>query len=532
MRELKLQHCRLDNRYDIKECLGRGSYAEIYIARDTGVEVTHPHSVVVVKALNVLLQGAADDELDRTLIENFQNEAVALDRVRHPNIINRLGHGTAIDLSGTTFHYMVIEYLSGGDLAARCRQHPLPLDEALFYLGQVCKGLSHAHQCHVIHRDIKPHNLLLTADGKTVKIADFGVAKLEATDGAITRVGTNVYAPPEHNPLLHTASLDMGTSASDQPHLTPAADIYSLAKTTYTLLAGEPPRRFSHRQITELPASIMNKSWAPSVLRVLQRATYDNPSERYQTVTAFWEELSDAALPSIHIEQQPAEALALGGVSDQLTAVSQRAVVEAPPRPRFEAIGGLEKPASNGNGVSHARIVVPLDVQGATVPLAAPLVSNQHAQEVLAAMSDAPVPKKLTQAKQKDWTAGRGMRFLVAFLLILAFAGILLATHNYLRGRIPLWGSRPSGSTSAGDAKQRNDIGREVVTITDVYLRPDPGTSNSPIGIAETGSRVRVLSANNNWYEVQILEHGRAPYNGNLNADRGWVNKRYLKLDS
>src|SRR4051812_38073020 len=110
MTELKLQQCRLDNRYDILECLGRGSYAEIYIARDNAVEETHPHSMVVIKALNVLLQDVPDEELERTLIQNFQNEAVALDRVRHPNIINRLGHGTAIDLSGTTFHYIVLEY--------------------------------------------------------------------------------------------------------------------------------------------------------------------------------------------------------------------------------------------------------------------------------------------------------------------------------------------------------------------------------------------------------------------------------------
>ena len=67
MTELKLQQCRLDNRYDIKECLGRGSYAEIYIARDIAVEANDSHSIVVIKALNVLLQGAADDELDAFL---------------------------------------------------------------------------------------------------------------------------------------------------------------------------------------------------------------------------------------------------------------------------------------------------------------------------------------------------------------------------------------------------------------------------------------------------------------------------------
>src|SRR5438132_751812 len=174
MTELKLLQCRLDSRYDIEDCLGRGSYAEIYLARDTAA-TDERFRTVVIKALNVLLQGYQDPELEATLIQNFQNEAVALDRVRHPNIISRLGHGTAIDLSGTAFHYLVLEYLSGGDLAKLCRAEPLTLERALKYLQQVCAGLAHAHECGVIHRDIKPQNLLLTADGETVKIADFGV---------------------------------------------------------------------------------------------------------------------------------------------------------------------------------------------------------------------------------------------------------------------------------------------------------------------------------------------------------------------
>src|SRR5215470_11267171 len=120
MTGLRLLQCRLDARYDIEECLGRGSYAEIYAATDRAA-TDERFRKVVVKALNVLLQGYQDPELERTLIQNFQNEAIALDRVRHPNIISRLGHGTAIDLSGTAFHYIVLEYLSGGDLAALAR---------------------------------------------------------------------------------------------------------------------------------------------------------------------------------------------------------------------------------------------------------------------------------------------------------------------------------------------------------------------------------------------------------------------------
>src|SRR5690242_12726598 len=171
MAELKLQNSRLDGRYDIVERLGGGSYAEIYVANDNAAVDDAPRTIVI-KALNLYLQDAPDAELERTLVSNFQNEAVALDRVRHPNVINRLGHGTAIDLAGTTFHYIVLEYLPGGDLFALTKTRPLSLQRALFYLEQVCSGLAHAHKCGVIHRDIKPQNLLLTADQELVKIAD------------------------------------------------------------------------------------------------------------------------------------------------------------------------------------------------------------------------------------------------------------------------------------------------------------------------------------------------------------------------
>src|SRR5580765_698186 len=116
MKELSLNNCRLDKRYDVRDQLGRGSYAEIYLARDVLASPQSPHSQVVIKALNVFLQDDLDTDLERTLVENFQNEAVALDRVRHPNIISRLGHGTARDLNNTVFHYLVLEYLAGGDL--------------------------------------------------------------------------------------------------------------------------------------------------------------------------------------------------------------------------------------------------------------------------------------------------------------------------------------------------------------------------------------------------------------------------------
>jgi serine/threonine protein kinase len=516
MTELKLQQSLLDGRYEILDCLGRGSYAEIYVARDLSAAEGEPQTVVI-KVLNVLLQGVPDLDLERTLIENFQNEAVALDRVRHPNIISRLGHGTAIDLAGTAFHYIVLEYLAGGELGARVRQQPFTLERALFYLEQVCSGLAYAHECGVIHRDIKPQNLLLTADGETVKIADFGVAKIEASEGAITRVGTNVYAAPEHNPLVQTGPLDTA-SLTRQPHLTPAADIYSLAKTTYTLLAGEPPRRFSHHQIKELPESIAVKTWGKDVLRVLRRATEDKPEARYQTVQEFWEELSDASLPPTQpLKPQDGEARErpaskqLGGKTETL--------VEAPPRPRFDSRDSIKQSQGRGNGNNRPRIVVPVanTNRNLNFPVQPP-IARQPVQE--AALPAPRVPVKEFIPVEQAPTRGRGMRALIALLIILGFAGILLATHFYV--------SRQRASNPPAAVDPSSEIGREGIVKTDVRLRPDPSTNNRSLGIVTNGSRVRVLNVRNSWYEIEVLQHGRDDPNS---ADRGWINKRFLEAD-
>src|SRR6185369_11766364 len=354
MSDLKLLQCRLDNRYDIEDCLGRGSYAEIYMARDLAA-TDEKFRNVVIKALNVLLQGYQDPDLERTLIQNFQNEAIALDRVRHPNIISRLGHGTAIDLSGTAFHYIVLEYLGGGDLSKLWRSESLTLDRALNYLKQVCAGLAHAHACGVIHRDIKPQNLLLTEDRETVKIADFGVARLEGGEGAITRVGTNIYAPPEHSPLLQTAQLELGPGQRPL-QLTPAADVYSLAKTAYTLICGASPRAFAHEAITELPSPIASQPWGGSLLRVLERATQTRAADSYQSVQAFWEDLHDVAMP---VTQPLALAAARRPVSADLN-VDEVLTAAAPPRPKFETSRELKQQQIETNGSVRPKIVVPI----------------------------------------------------------------------------------------------------------------------------------------------------------------------------
>jgi serine/threonine protein kinase len=518
MSELKLQQSRLDNRYDIVECLGRGSYAEIYVANDNAAVDGAPRTVVI-KALNVYLQDDPDLELERTLVANFQNEAVALDRVRHPNVINRLGHGTAIDLGGTTFHYIVMEYLPGGDLFALTRTRPLAIQKALHYLEQVCSGLAHAHKCGVIHRDIKPQNLLLTADKEVVKIADFGVARLDATEGAITRVGTNIYSAPEHNPLMQTGQLDTtGLRTPPRDYLTPAADIYSLAKTTYALIAGESPRRFAQHAITELPAAVGDNFWSRPIVRVLEKATQARPEERYQTVEEFWDEIAEASLPPTRPLQMVApDVEARRKPSKELSVELEDFTEAAPPRPHFTVPELRPLAPSDGDAIKRPRIVVPINLE------AQRQMELRERQQIQAERNFA-VSRDQRKAAASVLPPSRTRRALVAAGLILAFSGMLLATHKYVTTRWNPLSAIPSPTTEIV-------VGREGITTTDLNLRPVASSnSNVPIGLAESGSRVKVLSIDNNWYEVQVVEHGR-PKTDPYSSDRGWVNKKFVKFD-
>jgi serine/threonine protein kinase len=533
MSELKLQQCRLDGRYDILECLGRGSYAEVYLARDAAASGGSPQ-MVVIKALNLFLQGAIDLELEHTLIENFRNEAVALDRVRHPNIINRLGHGTAIDMAGTTFHYLVLEYLPGGDMAALCRSNPLTLDRALYYLDQICDGLAHAHEHDVIHRDIKPQNLLLTADRQVVKIADFGVAKIEATEGLITRVGTDVYAAPEHHPLMQAGVLGTGSLTSPVTQLTPAADVYSLAKTAYMLLTGEAPRRFSQRPITELPANMAGAPWAAFVLRVLRRGTETNPAKRYQSVREFWNELSDALMPKTQLLTNPN-----GEETRPLSQVggAQR-VVPLPPEPspaQFEP--QVKQPQQSGGAKTHPRIVVPVALAQQT--------QTPQANTAAVAFTQTPVERKLERAPKpeaplppkeragmmprKTWFTEHARPWIVALLLLAGFALLLLGIQYQVRSRQRSTPAAPSSGTSTPAANSGNlQAGREMTTTTNVNLRSGPSRTYNKIGEVESGSRVRILEVNGNWCEVEIIQRG-FPRLAEESANQGWIDGTRLR---
>ncbi|MBA3769956.1 MAG: serine/threonine protein kinase [Blastocatellia bacterium] len=495
MRELALHNCRIDARYDVKRRLGNGSYAEIFVATDTLASPQSPHNQVVIKALNVFMQDDLDVDLERTLVENFQNEAIALDRVRHPNVISRLGHGTARDLSGAIFHYLVLEYLSGGDLQHSGVQKKLPIDQVLRYIEQICAGLAYAHRLGVIHRDVKPQNLLLTTERTTVKIADFGVARFSVADSPITRVGTNVYAPPEHSPLHADNAVDTGAQ------VTPASDVYSLAKTLYALITGESPRAFANRTIDSLPEHYCDLSWSDALVKVIRGATDTDPNRRPQSVEEFWRTLEPVRNL---VADEEAGTLVRKRDAEPQPHVARGYTPIAPQLPSFEPTGTSRKPS--------------LAPPRADDSVSATELGTQNAPLSPFARGGARPTGKTLQYKSGVSRLGRAV---AAALIAIFIVGALIA------GIVGYVGDSRIFAGIADSLRQKT-----ATANTDIFLRSGPDAENARIGLVTRNSRVRIMDSKNNWYHVDVIEQGRDRSGNDLRANRGWLNGKHLVLNN
>lgn len=545
--ELRLENSVVDDRYQVERRLGGGSYAEIFLAYDLHSE----DRLVIIKALNTSLQGTPDPELEQTLVENFQNEAIALDRVRHPHIIQRLGHGTAADLDGWPFHYLVLEYMPGGDLWSLCRKRAVTLDDALFYFQQVAEALAYAHSQRVIHRDIKPNNLLLTADHRVLKIADFGVAKMTHDDASeITRVGTNVYAPPEHHP----------DARADDPNekLTPSADVYSLAKTIYTAMTSRAPRQFSREPIKELPAEVASEAWSAAVLEVLSKATASRVADRYQSVEEFWEGFAQAPLRGAAASQEADEEativrsrLSASSAVEQLAAspnfqtlANARREIARPQKarivvelPRHEGTRGTDVERSGGDaeeqsrrgteeragvatqalgsaGAANASRAETYDRSGSvTVAIGAKdaAVASVRNENIRVLRADRGALNRMRAVVTSEW-----LRRVFIIFLVAALIGLAASAYYYFR-------DQGSGLTFFGSAAKDG----RIANAPKVNLRSDP--AGSVLVELPEGSRVRVVEERGAWVRIKVLEWaGTAPDNA---PDNGWVGVRYVRLD-
>ncbi|CAN5708336.1 Stk1 family PASTA domain-containing Ser/Thr kinase [soil metagenome] len=301
----------VDNRYRLVEPLGSGGMADVYLAHDDILDRT--------LALKVLSNRYAEDE---EFIERFRREAQNAASLSHPNIVSIYDRGETED--GT--YYIAMEYLPGGTLKDRVvKRGPLPARTAAAVALQIAEALKVAHDSDVVHRDIKPHNILITESGD-IKVTDFGIARA-ASSSTMTKTGS----------ILGTAHYLSPEQAMGEP-VRPQSDLYSLGVVLYELLTGklpydaETPIGIAMKHVNgELRPPIEVDSSIPAGINaVVMRLLARNPEDRYADAAAL---IKDLERVSAGLEPEDAG-------TQEMTRVMPPAVPPPPPRKAQKGGGG------------------------------------------------------------------------------------------------------------------------------------------------------------------------------------------------
>jgi len=259
-------------RYEVVGEVGRGGMGIVFKAHEPDLDRW--------VAIKVLPRRAAENS---ALLARFRREAKAMAQLKHPNVVRIF----TID-QDRGFHYFAMEFVAGPTLAKRLEAGAMPVDEALEIFAQVADAVASAHEAGLVHRDIKPGNVLLEPDGKTAKVSDFGLASIMGEATRITTAGTTLGTPRYMSP-------EQGTGGP----IDARTDVYSLGVLLYEMLTGQVPfiadsaAAIVHKIIyDEAPDVTSLRPDAPEyIARVIATALAKKPEDRFQSVRDMMDKL-------------------------------------------------------------------------------------------------------------------------------------------------------------------------------------------------------------------------------------------------
>jgi serine/threonine-protein kinase len=359
----------LPDRYRVVRHIANGGMASVWAAED--------ELLGRLVAVKVLAPGFAADP---SATRRFKREARSAARVSdHPNVVTIFDVGEHEDQA-----FIVMEYCSGGTVADRLRlPKPIPRQVAIDWLGGAASALDHAHDCDIVHRDVKPGNLLLDGSGR-IAVADFGIARL-ATDSAMTQtgqvLGTAAYLSPEQA-LGHPA-----TAASDR---------YALAVVAYELLARRRPFIAEHAAAqarlhieSPPPSATEGTDLPPAVDAVLARGLAKDPAERPHTASALVGDLRGA----LNGHAGPASAAAATTATNVMPARRRREPTPPPPSTPPAALAGAPRRRFPGLVALAALVFVLAAVIAA--------IAGGGGDKPTSATTNGTTPKTTAKAKKK-----------------------------------------------------------------------------------------------------------------------------------
>ena len=333
----------LAGRYRVGALIGRGGMADVHVGTDTrlGRHV----------AIKLLKPQLANDPAFRM---RFRQEAQSAARMAHPTIVRVFdaGEETVVDASGQEVQlpFIVMEYVEGRLLKDIIHDGPLEPAAAVRVIDGVLTALEYSHRAGVVHRDIKPGNIMITTTGQ-VKVMDFGIARA-VSDSSTTVAQTTA--------ILGTASYFSPEQAKGET-VDARTDLYSTGVVLFEMLTGRPPFRgdtpvaVAYQHVSERPVkpSVINPKVSPALDAVVLHALAKNRDERYQTAAEFRADVDTAASGRVPVHRQPDEAHdALRGAHRLALELGARA---APARRRRDDDAHAAPPAGDLDLVGHHR---------------------------------------------------------------------------------------------------------------------------------------------------------------------------------